>query len=384
MRRAAREDVSMVYSWNSREHTVARTFPNATSSSSSSSSSVSSVDPLASQQLSDPLHDPLRFLPQEPTEPQLRERLEETLQTFSEARGLVDFFSMRLESMEGSTDGLGKLEVQGDIDEQIEIVTQARKEVLGLSPKVNKDALDPYYKPLLAEILLLDNMEALRVKGFKELRGKEAPELNVATDGILKLVEGMRVQDVPDLSTDDSPERGRMMGVGRVHDLTVSGLSKREAAVSQYIRFVKATKLRGTELSSTVPGYVTFGNKAEVGGDTEARRSAVNSRHAGGAQWSFDGPGKGVDARGPDALNIIDEPGELSTVASHYPYILKMDFVGVVYDPITLKIRRKTEYSDYHEELTDPHAQARAEQLNRLRNQQKPPPGTKQKVNAYI
>lgn len=363
--------------------------PNVTSMSSSTSSSGSSSsavqDPLSSHQLVDPLQDSLSGSGSDPSEPELRERLEQTLQAFSEARGLVDYFSTRLESLEASDDDSSKQEVQGDIDEQIEIVKEARKEVLALDPKVDKNKLDPYYKPLLDEILLLNNMEELRAKGFGQLRGKVAPELNNATEGILELVEGMHVTDLPDMSTDDSEHRHQMMGVGRVHDLTVKGLSKREAKESQYIRFVKATKLRGTELSSTVPGYVTFGNKVAVQGDTQARKTALESRHSSGAEWSFDGPGKGVDARGPDSLKIIDGPGEISTVAQHYPYILKLDFVGVVYDPVTLKIRRKTEYSDYHEELTDPYAQPRAEQLQRLRAPPKSQKVDKKKpTNPYI
>lgn len=363
--------------------------PNVTSvsspSSSTSSSSSAAQDPLTSHQLADPLQDSLSSSGSGPSEPELRERLEQTLQAFSEARGLVDYFSTRLESLEASDDDSSKQEVQGDIDEQIEIVKEARKDVLELDPKVDKTKLDPYYKPLLNEILLLNNMEALRAKGFGQLRGKVAPELNSATEGILELIEGMQVTDVPDMSTDDSPHRNKMMGVGRIHDLTVKGLSKRDAKESQYIRFVKATKLRGTELSSTVPGYVTFGNNVTVQGDTQTRKAALESRHSSGAEWSFDGPSKGVDARGPDSLKIIDGPGEISTVAQHYPYILKLDFVGVVYDPVTLKIRRKTEYSDYHEELTDPYAQPRAEQLARMRSPPKADKGQKKKpVNPYI
>ncbi len=358
------------------------------SNTSDSGATVKPQDHLSQHELTSDLQDNLRDPVSDDSETVVDPKvgqLEEALQAFSEARGLVDFFALREEAFEMSSDVQGKQEITEDINEQIEIVTKTRQEILQLAQVVSKDALDPYYQPLLEEILLLDTMEKLRKRGFGDLRGKEAPELNTATNGILELVKGMNVRDVPDLSTDESSDRNEKMGVGRIHDLTVTDLTKRQAQTSQYIRFVKATKLRGSELSSTVPGYVTFGNHAEVEGDIGALRQAVEGRHSAGAQWSFDGPGKGVDSRGPSSINIVDEPGEISTVASHFPYILKLDFVGVVYDPITLRVLRKAEYSDYHEELTDPHAAARKKKLQELRAAKKNPPTKQNKVvNPYI
>lgn len=117
----------------------------------------------------------------------------------------------------------------------------------------------------------------------------------------------------------------------------------------QYIRFSKATRISGNHISHTEPGYVRYSGNAPLGGPKPTDHGQLDTALDNGfqhAQWSVDGPHKPFadDAR----TTNVDTPGMAwMTKTPHiYPYGLKTEFYGVLYDPEAGRIMNVTHYQD--------------------------------------
>lgn len=152
----------------------------------------------------------------------------------------------------------------------------------------------------------------------------------------------------------------------------------------RYIRFVKATTCTGRELSCTVPGFVTYGQKEVLPrllingakqGDPQARSKLVElvkEAHKTKAQWSYDGPHQEFKPNEKNLVNI-DTPGAGWTRKENFPYIIITDFIGVLFDPAELTILNVTSYDDMLVEYGDNYPESKT-----------PPPNTGAKNNPFI
>ena len=174
-------------------------------------------------------------------------------------------------------------------------------------------------------------------------------------------------------------------GVSTEHVLSVPNVSQETQNSNDigYIRFVRASKLRGAkDLSHTVPGYVTF-QKIKAPSMLLFYRNQsdfekeVKKVHAAKAQWAFDGPRSGIKPvqNEVDTLGNIDTPGEMQTRKEHFPYVLITDFISVIFNKTTSEVINVVEYNDMLSVYEDPFADQRGsdnidiEQHQKLMNQ---------------
>lgn len=155
-------------------------------------------------------------------------------------------------------------------------------------------------------------------------------------------------------------------GVSMKHIAEFGQISDSDAENVGYIRFVRATKLRGTEISATVPGYVNFGGKerAKPGWqfiDQRRREAEMKKIHKTKPKWAFDGPASGLRKKElvEGYYQNLDTPGEIQTRPEHFPYILITDFIGVLFNKMTMELLNVVEYSDMLSLEQDPFSQQR-------------------------
>jgi hypothetical protein len=158
-------------------------------------------------------------------------------------------------------------------------------------------------------------------------------------------------------------------GVSMEHVVTVPAVSQETETPEDigYIRFVRASKLRGkADLSHTVPGYVTFKKirtppEILFASEKSVFESEVRKVHNNNAQWAFDGPRSGIKPVNSevDTIANVDTPGEAQTLESHFPYILITDFISVVFNKATSEIIDVIEYDDMLSIYEDPFANQR-------------------------
>lgn len=297
----------------------------------------------------------------------LRARLEEALGVLAADVERLSLLEHQLEDAQGDEEKAGKIRQAIGILEGLLQLDRAR--VLELAQSVPEEQIDGALEPLVREALLVEFFTNVRRLDLKSYRGKTSETMgDVAKVGLslMALIKQMEVEDFVVIS--EQLDESDLMGHGRKHELTVGRLSERQNQRVEYVRFVKATKLLGDVVSCTIPGYVCYSQPQRVEGDTDARVAAARQAHAAQAAWSYDGPGAGISVRGKDMLTIIDEPGELGSRGEHFPYVLIMEFVGVVFDPMTLKVLRKVEYKDEIVRLEDPHRERRLERVRSLKS----------------
>jgi hypothetical protein len=143
-------------------------------------------------------------------------------------------------------------------------------------------------------------------------------------------------------SKDDMAARLRM-----THTVKFEYSEGQDPGKYSYIRFAKATRMSGGDIQSTVPGYVSYGPTTRPGKPTtdEQINDSLNSNF-GNAKWSLDGPQKQF-ANSSNNQNV-DTPGVGMFANSNniYPYGLKTEFYGVLYDPENNKTMNVTHYQD--------------------------------------
>lgn len=155
-------------------------------------------------------------------------------------------------------------------------------------------------------------------------------------------------------------------GVSMKHRAEFGQISESDAEDVGYIRFVRATKLRGREISATVPGYVNFGGKEQAKPswqfyDQSRREAELKKIHKTKPKWAFDGPASGLRKKelAEGYYENLDTPGEIQTRPEHFPYILITDFVGVLFNKATMEVLNVVEYSDMLSLEQDPFSQQR-------------------------
>jgi hypothetical protein len=190
----------------------------------------------------------------------------------------------------------------------------------------------------------------LRQTDWRTQRGKRNDNLTLTPEMQSVLDHHAQRPDKPVTTTfahsmtDDSGNNGPLR---MNHDLAFHYQEGQDPSKYQYIRFSKATKVSGSDIASTEPGYVRYSPNTTLAGGKPVRHDGLNTQLDNGfqhAHWSLDGPREPFS----DATHTgnHDNPGIVGMTKAPfvYPFGMKTEFYGVLYDPDAGKIMNVTHY----------------------------------------